>query len=230
MDWIDEDESDEDETVEDEKNNTSAPSKSSASSRNPANRKRTDANPRRSIRPKNNKPPVIVSDSSPSPDPILNDPIPSPSSMIKEEPEDDDEHHSDLVGRKKNKNSKGKKGDKKEDEEDEDFRPKLEQWLDDLNEITDDKGELKSGHFQKRMDKTNFGAARDWEKYKKVVRKPICLGDIRKRVPSYKSVDDFEKDFQKLIKNAKRVNSEVVNCLAHVDWMEQHGAQWLKTL
>lgn len=136
------------------------------------------------------------------------------------------------MGRKKAnhiKKGKGKKDeDKKEESNDEHLQEKLEQWLDALDQIKDEKGELKCGHFQKRMDKSNFGARRDWEKYKKVIRKPISLTEIRQK--TYKSVNEISQDFQKMIKNAKRINSEVVNCLEHVDWMEQHCSEWLKTL
>lgn len=94
--------------------------------------------------------------------------------------------------------------------------------LDEIYAVRDESGRQKCADFQHGLEQSNFGSNKDWEKCKRVVKSPIGLEDIRGKTESYQNFESFTKDFQKVIKNARLVNKEVVNCLHYVDWLETY--------
>ncbi|EIE75822.1 hypothetical protein RO3G_00526 [Rhizopus delemar RA 99-880] len=46
--------------------------------------------------------------------------------------------------------------------------------------------------------------------YYKIIKKPICMRDIKKRIYSgyYKSIEEFQSDFHLMFENAKAFNEE----------------------
>jgi Bromodomain len=180
---------------------------------------RTKHAKQRGDRAKQSKQPAVPPDSSLS--------EPSAAASAKEESEEVEETKvgPKKKGKRSSKPRKGKNQNEKEKKEESDgdatLQSKIEKLFTSLYSAKDEEGELKCSHFKNLLEKANFGNVKDWKKYKQVVKSPICLEDIRKQTNDYTSAEELAKDFAKLIKNAKKVNSEVINCLEHVDWLEQ---------
>jgi hypothetical protein len=174
----------------------------------------TKSQPRR--RAKHPQDLLIVSDSSPSPDPTMD---------IKVEPAD-----SDVASKGAKTGNPKSRGGKQQTAK---SHPSLAKKIEDLMETicsAEEEGIYKCSDFLRMPEKSDFEDEKDWENYHKIVKSPICLQDIQGQMNEYTSVAELSRDFSKLIQNARKVNAQIYDCFNHVDWLEEVYVAWSKTV